>query len=81
MIYDTERAGLSYPSTEGLQQVIALYLARGAFLTGQELEEPSAPWESARSRTLWHTVPFDQRWFAALPRAERAASPTVLDQQ
>jgi transcriptional regulator with XRE-family HTH domain len=71
----TERAvgawetGLSYPAAERLQQLIALYLQRGAFAAGHEAEEAAALWETVRARASRRLTPFDPRWFASLPGA------------
>src|SRR5215831_17640623 len=40
----TWEAGLNYPSALSLQRMIALFLARGAFTAGRELEEAMALW-------------------------------------
>ena len=58
--------GLSYPGTERLKQLIALYMARGALAVGREGEEAAALWGAVREASRRRTVPFDQCWFASL---------------
>src|SRR5262249_39870327 len=69
-------AALAYPGTERLQQLIALYLARGGLPTGREEEEATAWWEAARAHAPRRLVPFDRGWFAAL-RSVAAAGPAA----
>src|SRR5262249_43370649 len=51
--------GHSYPATERLKQLIALYLERGALAAGQEEEEAAALWGAVRGAAARRTVPFD----------------------
>src|SRR5260370_25594746 len=41
-------AGLAYPGTERLKQLIVLYLERGGFAAGREEEQAAALWSSVR---------------------------------
>jgi transcriptional regulator with XRE-family HTH domain len=59
-------SGVTYPGAEHLQQLIALYLARGALVAGREEEEARSLWEAVRRGAGRHLGPFDPRWFAAL---------------
>src|SRR5437899_11329838 len=42
--------GLSYPGTEHLKALIALYLARGTLLAGREAAEAEAVWATVRAK-------------------------------
>jgi transcriptional regulator with XRE-family HTH domain len=71
-------AGLSYPGTERLKQIIAFYLDRGVLEAGREAEEAKALWSTVRERAPRRTLPFDSAWFALLgsdgtTREERVA--------
>lgn len=70
-------AGLSYPGTEHLMGLIALYLGRGALATGQEEQQAEALWAGVRARAARRTPPFDPAWFAALRGLPDAASPVA----
>src|SRR5262245_57429498 len=74
----TWEAGLSYPSAQSLQRVIALCLARGAFAAGHELDEAAALWQAALEEAPRLKSAFDRDWFAALlsdaPAAATAGS-------
>lgn len=61
--------GLSYPGSERLKQLIALYLMQGAFAAEREGEEAAALWGAVREASPRRTVPFDQRWFVSLLKA------------
>jgi non-specific serine/threonine protein kinase len=66
--------GLSYPSAEHLEALIACLLERGAFATGQEGEEAAALWETARARAAQRLPPFNPAWFASLRRASSSGT-------
>ncbi|HEX6508257.1 MAG TPA: tetratricopeptide repeat protein [Chloroflexota bacterium] len=68
-------AGLSYPGTERLKQMIMIYLDRGAFTAGQEAEEAAALWATVREKASRRTVPFDASWFATLQHADTPSRP------
>jgi transcriptional regulator with XRE-family HTH domain len=72
--------GHSYPGTERLKQLIALYLERGALAAGREEEEASALWGAVRGAASRRTVSFDQHWFASLrgPSAPVAPPPLAI---
>ena len=82
-------AGLSYPSTEHLKEVLGLYLERGVLLPGREAEEAAALWTTVRTKGTRRTALFDSAWFAALrvgagqaallPTPVSASSPRWLD--
>jgi WD40 repeat protein/predicted ATPase/transcriptional regulator with XRE-family HTH domain len=58
--------GLSYPGTQHLKHLLALFLERGALGTGHEEEEAAALWASVRTKAARRTEPFDPTWFATL---------------
>jgi WD40 repeat protein/predicted ATPase/transcriptional regulator with XRE-family HTH domain/Tfp pilus assembly protein PilF len=58
--------GLSYPETEHLKHLIALYVERGTFAAGREEEEAAALWTSVRGTVVRRAGPFDLTWFASL---------------
>jgi non-specific serine/threonine protein kinase len=62
----TWEAGLSYPGSERLKQLIALFLTRGAFGAGREAEEAEALWEMVRARAARRIEPFDPVWLSSL---------------
>src|SRR6476646_4745293 len=68
-------AGVSYPSAERLQALIALYLRRGVFTPGQEPAEALALWEAARAAAPRLHAPLDPAWLAALLASATAAAP------
>ena len=70
-------AGRSYPATERLQRLIAVYVERGAFRTGREEEEAAALWATVRAKAARRTPPFDPAWFAGLPRTGDDGRPTA----
>ncbi len=53
--------GLSYPTAEHLQQLIALGVRASAFPAGREAEEIRALWKAARQKVL-----LDEAWLASL---------------
>jgi WD40 repeat protein len=59
-------AGVSYPSSESLRALIALYLASGGFAGGQELPEATSLWAAAQREAPRMRSPFDPTWFAQL---------------
>src|SRR5947209_19567583 len=48
-------AGLSYPGTERLKELIALYLERGTLVAGREEEEAAALWATVRAKAARRT--------------------------
>src|SRR5262245_38071300 len=73
----TWEAGLSYPSAQSLQRLIALYLARGAFGAGRERAEAAALWAAALAEAPRLNAAFDPDWFAGLlaGAGDRAGAP------
>src|SRR5436309_1929534 len=65
-------AGRGYPSAARLQALIALYVERHVFLAGREAEEARALWAALRREGGQRAPPFDEAWFATLPRPEPA---------
>jgi predicted ATPase/DNA-binding XRE family transcriptional regulator len=59
-------AGISYPGTERLKQIISLYLDQGAFVAGREEQEATALWATVRKKASRRTLPFDRTWFESL---------------
>jgi WD40 repeat protein/transcriptional regulator with XRE-family HTH domain len=70
-------AGVSYPSAERLQQLIAALLEAGGLSAGRETEEARALWAAVESASLRMHAPFDAVWFAHL-LAERPLSAAGL---
>jgi WD40 repeat protein/transcriptional regulator with XRE-family HTH domain len=72
-------SGVSYPGTERLKQLIALYLERGAFTDGREVEEAAVLWGSVQGTGARRAGPFDVHWFANL-RSRPGSGPAALSQ-
>ena len=70
-------SGLSYPGAERLRQLIALYVERGAFPSGQEEDAAAALWEAVRTHAPRRTTPFDRTWFASLHSGAIPSSPSA----
>lgn len=68
-------AGLSYPGTDRLKQIIALYVDRGVFAVEREEVEASALWAAVREKASRRTLPFDTTWFASIQRSGGAERP------
>jgi non-specific serine/threonine protein kinase len=62
----TWEAGLSYPGSERLKQLIALYLERGTLESGRDEQEAAALWETVREKATRRVEPFDAGWFSSL---------------
>lgn len=58
--------GQSYPKEGHLRQLIALFVAKGAFTPGDELAEAERLWERASQDASQRLGPFDQAWFGQL---------------
>src|SRR5262245_4466207 len=76
--------GEAYPKEDGLQRLIAVFLAQGVFTPGQEQVEAAQLWEQISAAAPRHLALFDAAWFARLleehsstPAPARAA-PTPL---
>lgn len=67
-------AGVSYPGVESLRNLIAAYLAVGAFNADREVAEARAFWTAARDESVRPLPPFDSAWFTTRVRALAAAS-------
>lgn len=67
-------AGLSYPGSERVKQLMVIYVERGVFAAGREAEEASALWASVRGTGARRVGPFDTIWFASL-RGGNVATP------
>jgi non-specific serine/threonine protein kinase len=62
----TWEAGISYPGSERLKQLIAFYLEREVLESGREEQKAAALWETVREGAKRHIEPFDSTWFASL---------------
>src|SRR5437763_359628 len=73
--------GVSYPSAERLQQLIAALLETGGLNAGRETEEARAFWAAVERASPRMHAPFDAVWFARLlgERAAPAAGPEDAD--
>jgi transcriptional regulator with XRE-family HTH domain len=71
-------AGVSYPSAERLQQLIAALLEAGGLDAGRETEEARAIWAAAERASPRQRAPFDAVWFARL-LVDHAAPVAVSD--
>ena len=76
--------GEAYPKEDGLQRLIAVFLAQGVFTSGQEQVEAAQLWEQISAAAPRHLALFNAAWFARLleehsstPAPARAA-PTPL---
>ena len=67
--------GESYPKAETLQRLIAVFLARGLFIPGQETEEAAQLWQQASQDAPHPLAAFDAAWFARLLAAHSAMPP------
>jgi WD40 repeat protein/transcriptional regulator with XRE-family HTH domain len=67
-------AGAAYPKENSLQQLIAIFLERGAFELGQEQEEAEKLWEQVNQDAPRHLAPFDVAWFTKLLAGHQAIS-------
>src|SRR5690242_15598159 len=53
----------SYPNEEGLQRLIALYVARNVFTPGDEYIEAQTLWQRVQDDGARALAPFDAAWF------------------
>src|SRR5260370_31711218 len=67
--------GTNYPTELNLQRLIELYLAKNAFVPGQEQDEARALWEQLRESASRHIGLFDERWFVRLLTERQARIP------
>jgi transcriptional regulator with XRE-family HTH domain len=58
--------GISYPSGDRLQALIAALLQTGGFAPGDEAADADALWQAALREAPRMSVPFDSRWFDTL---------------
>ena len=68
-------AGLSYPDSEHLKQLLTLYLERGALDSGREADDAATLWEIVRAKAPGRIEPFDPYWFAPPPPISPPSSP------
>ena len=68
--------GESYPKAETLQRLLAIFLVRGVFTSGQELEEATQLWRLVDQDAPQRLTAFDSAWFARL-LAERLSTSTL----
>ena len=66
--------GEAYPKEDGLQRLIAVFLAQGAFTSGQEQVEAAQLWEQISAAAPRHLALFNAAWFAQLLE-ERLSKP------
>ena len=66
-------AGVTYPTPDRLQALIAALLDSGGFTVGRESSEVRDVWAAAEREAPRMHTPFDQEWFARL-LAERAGT-------
>src|SRR6266545_3805910 len=59
-------SGAGYPKENGLQRLIAVFLAQGVFTPGQEQEEAAQLWELVSQDAPRPLTPFDAAWFTSL---------------
>jgi class 3 adenylate cyclase/DNA-binding XRE family transcriptional regulator len=59
-------SGAGYPREDGLQRLIAVFLAQGVFTPGQEQEEAAQLWELISQDAPRPLGLFDPAWFAGL---------------
>ncbi len=70
-------AGLGYPSAASLQRLIALYVARHAFSSGNEMQEAAALWSAALAEAPRLKTAFDSEWFGRLLASQTESSLTA----
>src|SRR5262249_40033877 len=72
-------AGISYPSADRLQALIAALLQTGGLIAGREAAEAEALWRAVLLEAPRMSVPFDSWWFDALVSGPSASSSRVAE--